>query len=225
MTVITYIPQLLQGVWITLLLVTCALSIGIILAMLMTLGVISKRPYLSAPINALVFFIRGTPLLVQFFLIYYGSGQFEWLRDSALWTVLREPFACAVLALALNTSAYTTALFKGAIEAVPKTEIMAAHALGMSKALTMRRIMLPIAFRLALPAYSNEVVIVLKGSSLASTITILDLMGVTNQLIGQTYESMKFLAIAGGIYLVLNALVISLFKVIERRINIHLRQH
>ncbi len=222
MTLIDYIPQLLQGTLTTLLLMVSALAIGIILALFMTLGIISKRPYLSFPINALVFFIRGTPLLVQFFLIYYGSGQFDWLKASPLWIILREPFACAVIALALNTSAYTTVLLKGAIDGVPKNEVMACHALGMSKSLMLRRIILPIAFRIALPAYSNEVVIVLKGTSLASTITILDLMGVTNQIIGQTYESMKFLALAGVIYLLLNAFIIGIFKMIERKVNIHL---
>jgi len=215
--IIDYLPQLLQGTATTLLLMACALAIGIFLALIMTLCAISRHSLLRWPVNAIVFFIRGTPLLVQIFLIYYGSGQFDWLKASPLWIVLREPFACAVIALAINTASYTTVLLKGAIEAIPEGEVIACQALGMSRLLMMRYIILPRAFRIVLPAYSNEVVIVLKGTSLASTITILDLMGVTNQIIASTYATMEFLAIAGVIYLGLNALLMMGFKAVERR--------
>src|SRR5262249_7460180 len=159
-------------------LMLCSLMLGLILALLMTLGLLSKRCYLVIPIKLYLFFLRGTPLLVQIFLIYYGSAQFDWLKASPLWNIFQNPFLCAVLALAFNTSAYTTVLLKGAIDSVPENEVIACTALGMSKLLMFRRIILPRAIRIALPAYSNEVIMILKGTSLASTITILDLMGV-----------------------------------------------
>jgi arginine transport system permease protein len=220
--IVEYLPQLAHGILITVLLMIGALALGIVLALLMTLALISNRIYFVAPVQALVFFIRGTPLLVQIFLIYFGSGQFDWLKASFLWPLLREPFVCAVIALALNTAAYSTVLFKGAVDSVPENEVSGCHALGMSKFLMLRRIILPRAFRIALPAYSNEVIIVLKSTSLASTITILDLMGVTNKIIAQTYLTIEFLAIVGVIYLLLNSLIVTLFKYIERKANVYL---
>lgn len=222
MNLLTYLPQIISGLTTTVLLMLCALAVGTCLALVMTLAAISKSPALRAPVNAFVFFIRGTPLLVQIFLIYFGLGQFDWLRATPLWLVLREPFACAVLAFALNTSAYTTVLLKGALASVPATEIVACQALGMSRALMLRRIIIPRALRIALPAYSNEVIMILKGTSLASTITILDLMGVIEQIISQTYQTIPYLCVAGVVYLTLNALIIGAFRVVERRANRYL---
>lgn len=212
-----YLPQLLNGVIMTIGLMIGALLLGIMLALLLTLGLVSKKKIFHRPANALVFFVRGTPLLVQIFLIYYGSGQFEWLQNSPLWVVLKEPFFCAVIALAINTGAYTSVLLKGAIDAIPEGEILACQALGMSTGLMMRRIMLPRAFRIMLSSYSNEVVIVLKGTSLASTITLLDLMGVTDQIIANTYATMEFLLVAGVIYLILNGLIMLGFRYLESK--------
>src|SRR3989338_8563956 len=162
------------------------------------------------------FLCLGTPLLVQIFLIYYGVGQFEWIRNSVLWIILREPMACAIIAFSFNTACYTTIILKGAIHSVPRNEIDACHAMGMSKWQAMRRIIFPRAFRIALPAYSNEVLIILKSTSLASTITLLDLMGVTQQLISETYDTVTFYVIAGVIYLLLNAIITSIFMFLQR---------
>lgn len=222
MTFLAYLPDLAQGILTTLLLMLAALAFGSSLALVMTLIAISRFSILRYIVNALVFFIRGTPLLVQIFLLYYGLAQFDWLKASPLWWILREPFACAVLALGLNTAAYTTVLFKGAIASVPQNEVAACQALGMSRALMLRRIILPQALRMAIPAYSNEVIMVLKATSLASTITILDLMGVANQLAAQTYETFEFLAVAGVIYLLLNGILVRVFKVLERKFGAHL---
>lgn len=211
------IGQMFTGVWLTLQLLGCALVVGIVLAILLTLARLSGRPYLVWPAQLYVFVIRGTPLLVQFFLIYFGLSQFAVIRDSALWVVLREPFACAVLALAINTSAYTSVLLSGAIRAIPPGEIEACKALGLSWFGMMRRVILPRAFRLALPAYSNEVVMVLKGTSLASTITLLELFGVTKQLIAQTYADIQYMLLAGILYLILNALIIGGFRYLEAK--------
>jgi len=215
---VEYFWQLLSGALTTIELMLLAILFGLSLAVIFTLLSLTKKMFFTWPINAFIYFIRGTPLLVQIFLIYYGSGQFTWLRESGLWFIFKEPFACAVIALALNTSAYTTVLLRGAIASVPTAEVQAAKALGMSYLLTLRRIILPRALRIVLPAYSNEVVMVLKGTSLASTITLLELMGMTRQIIAQTYQTIEFFLIAGLLYLILNGLVMFGFKVLEKRL-------
>jgi len=211
MNFMDYLPQLASGLSITLLLMIASVGTGLLLAILMTICSYSDKWIVRKCINLIVFFIRGTPLLVQIFLIYYGMGQFEWIRSSSLWFILREPMACAIIALSLNSACYTTIILQGGIQSVPKNEIAACHAIGMPKWLAFRRIIFPRAFRLAIPAYSNEVIIILKGTSLASTITLLDLMGVTQQLISQTYATIEFYIIAGIIYLLLNAVITGVF--------------
>jgi arginine transport system permease protein len=215
-TILSYLPDLLSGLSITLLLMVASIAVGFILAIAMTIACMSDRFFVRKPVELFVFFIRGTPLLVQLFLLYYGTGQFEWIRESAAWFILRSPMACAIISLSINTACYTSVLLKGAIHSVPKNEIAACEALGMSKWLALRRIILPRALRIALPAYSNEVIIVLKCTSLASTITLLDLMGITQQLITQTSETVEWYITAGVIYLALNAVITSLFSVLQR---------
>ncbi|MDF3054469.1 MAG: occM [Gammaproteobacteria bacterium] len=222
--IIQHLPELISGLGVTLALMFSALVPAIILALLLTPAARSKHLWLSLPVDGFIFFMRGTPLLVQIFLIYYGSAQFEWVRASFLWVALREPFACATIALALNSCAYTIVLLKGAIQSVPREEITACYALGMSQFLTFWRITLPRAIRIILPAYSNEVVIILKSTSLANTITILDLMGVTNKIAGETYAVIPFLFIAGAIYLALNFVILSAFRSLEKRANVYLYQ-
>jgi His/Glu/Gln/Arg/opine family amino acid ABC transporter permease subunit len=212
-----YLPALFSGTLITLALLVCSLTLAFCIALLLSIAISSNKPALTWPVNIYIFFIRGTPLLVQFFLIYFGSSQFAFIRESFLWDALKNPFVCAVLALTLNSAAYTTVLLRGAIRAIPKGEIEAGKALGLSSFLLLRKIILPRAFRLVLPAYSNEVVIILKGTSLASTITLLDLMGVTQNIISSTYATLEFLLLAGLIYLVLNASLIGFMRLIERR--------
>lgn len=215
----TYLPQIISGTLITIELVIAALIVGLFCAIILTIGASSQKKYLVWPINAFTFVIRGTPLLVQFFIIYFGSSQFEWLRNSIFWVIFQRPFTCAILTLAINTCAYTTVLFTGAVKSVPRGEVEACKALGMSWLLMMRRIIFPRAFRIALPAYSNEVVMVLKGSSLASTITLLDLFGVTQRIIAETYAAIEFLLLAGIIYFILNALLITGFRFAEQKLN------
>ena len=213
---LTYQSQLWSGLSVTLALMVFALLIGFVLALLFSLLLVSGRRYLQAPVNAYIFFIRGTPLLVQFFLFYFGFAQFNLLHQSFLWPLLQQPFVCAVIALALNSAAYTTVLLGGAIRNVPQGEVEAGYALGMSRGLCLRRIILPRAWRNVLPAYSNEVVLVLKGTSLASTITLMDLMGVTRRIIAQTYTPMEGLFVAGVIYLMITAVIVTAFKMLER---------
>ena len=149
---------------------------------------LSKNFLVRAPVYGFIFYFRGTPLLVQLFLVYYGSGQFRpELEALGLWTFFREAYFCAVFTLTLNTAAYTAEILRGAIQAVPYGEIEAARAMGMSRSLLYRRIILPKAFRIALPAYSNEVVFLFQATSLVSIITLLDLTGVARVLVARTF--------------------------------------
>lgn len=213
-----YLPKLASGLSITLILMCSSIIMGFLFAVIMTAGLFSEIKLIRKSIEIFVFFIRGTPLLVQLFLIYYGLGQFEWIRESLFWIVLKEPMTCAIIALSINSACYTTILLQGAIQSVPKNEIAACHALGMSKWLAFRRIIFPRAFRLALPAYSNEIIMILKSTSLASTITLLDLMGVTQQLIAQTYETVELYLIAGMIYLIINTILMGMLKLFQRQV-------
>ena len=155
-------------------------------------------------------------LLIQIFLIYYGPGQFESLRNSVLWPLLSEPWFCAMLALALNSAAYSTLLFYGAVKAIPAGQWQSCSALGMTRLQTLR-ILVPYALKRSLPAYSNEVVLIFKGTSLASTITIMDIMGYAQQLNAQTYDTLAVFGMAGVIYLVVNGLLTILMRQMEKR--------
>lgn len=209
---VTYLSDFLSGTIITLTLTLSAIALGLMLAIIFTIGTTFANSWVKKPIAALVFFITGTPLLVQIFLLYYGVGQFEWIRATSLWIVLREPMACAIIALSLNTAAYTSILLQGAIQSVPKSEVAACEALAMTKWQAFKWVIFPRAFRIAIPAYSNEVIMILKSSSLASTITLLEIMGVTQALIAQTYQPIEWYMVAGVIYLILNFFIIMLFK-------------
>ncbi len=219
-TIYQYLPSMCSGLVVTIELMLGSLICGLLLALIFTLFAANGKTFLKVPVDAFVFFIRGTPLLVQIFIIYYGSGQWVWLRSTFLWDILRHPFGCATLALAINTAAYTTALLVGVIRAVPRGEIEACQVLGMSKWQMLRRVVFPRAFRLALPAYSNEVIMILKSTSLASTITLLDLMGMMRDMIAKTYQVLPFFIVAGVFYLCLNSIIIGIFKLLERRYHV-----
>lgn len=217
------VPRLLEGLPLTLGLVSLSLACGFVLAVGLALVRIGGNRVASRIVYGYVYVFRGTPLLVQIFLIYYGLGQFHWLRDSAVWIVLREPFWCAIIALTLNTAAYTSELIRGGIESVPHGQIEAARACGMSGALLFRRIVFPIAIRQALPAYGNEVILMVKSSSLASTITIMEVTGIAKKIISQTFQPVEVFIVAGSIYLALNFIVTRAVMIIERRLSPHLR--
>ncbi len=212
----SYLPELLGGLATTLQLTVMSLLLGGCLALLMTWIQDRQVPVLRQCVEGVLVFFTGTPLLVQIFLIYYGPAQFDWVKASPLWILLREPWFCAVLALGLNTAAYSTRLFKGALDAVPKGEVLACQALGMSVWQTLS-IKLRHAMRHVVPAYSNEVILVLKGSSLASTITIMDIMGLAQRLNAQTYDTLGVFGMAGAIYLTMNGSLTLLFRWVEKR--------
>jgi polar amino acid transport system permease protein len=211
------LPKLLDGALLTVELVVLALALGMVFALPAALMRVSRNWWLRAPAYGYIFFFRGTPLLVQIFLIYYGLGQFEAVRESAFWPILREPYWCAIIAFALNTGAYTAEILRGAIEAVPTGQIEAARAFGMSKSLCYRRVILPQAWRIAMPAYGNEVILMLKGSALASTITLLDLTGMARTIIARTYMPVEIFLAAGALYLLLTFIFTRAYRLLERR--------
>ncbi|MEY3037473.1 MAG: hypothetical protein RL143_40 [Pseudomonadota bacterium] len=214
-----YFPRLFDGVWLTLELVLYSALAGLAIAVPLALMRASKNRLVSALPWAYVYFFRGTPLLVQIFLIYYGSAQFDLIRNTSLWEIFSEPFWCALIALTLNTAAYSAELVRGAIQSIPKGEIEAAEAFGMSKLVQIRRIVLPRAFGIVLPAYGNELILMLKGSALASTITLLDLTGMARTIIARTYTPLEIFFAAGMLYLAIAALFILAFRFIERWLN------
>jgi polar amino acid transport system permease protein len=217
------VPDLMEGAVLTFELVTLSLLIGLVLALPLALMRTSKSRLLWMPAYGYIFYFRGTPLLVQIFLTYYGLGQLEAVRESFLWPIFREAYWCAIIAFSLNTAAYTAEIFRGAIQAVPVGEIEAARAVGMSRGLQLRRIVLPSALRLALPAYSNEVILMLKGSALASTITLLDITGVARVIVSNTFAPYEIYITAGALYLTLTYFITRLFKHAEWRLSPHLR--
>lgn len=220
--VIQYFPRLLEGALTTIELVLVSGIIGSMLALPIGLARHSHRPWLNALPYAYIFFFRGTPLLVQIFLVYYGLAQFDAVKESVLWPYLREPYWCAIIAFSLNTSAYTAEILRGALGNVPKGEVEAAKTIGMRKVKLYQRIMLPRAFGMILPAYGNEVILMLKGSALASTITILDLTGMARTIIARTYTPIEMFLAAGLVYLVISVMIIWIFRFLERRFNGHL---
>lgn len=211
-----YLPTLLQGLQTSLSLTVCALLIGFTLAVVMTVIMAGRKEPLRWLTKGYLTLFTGTPLLIQIFLIYYGPGQFESLRNSVLWPLLSEPWFCAMLALALNSAAYSTLLFYGAVKAIPAGQWQSCSALGMTRLQTLR-ILVPYALKRSLPAYSNEVVLIFKGTSLASTITIMDIMGYAQQLNAQTYDTLAVFGMAGVIYLVVNGLLTILMRQMEKR--------
>ena len=204
-------------------LVALALVVGMCLAIPLALARVSKYPALWMPVYGFIFIFRGTPLLVQIFIVYYGFGQSEAVRESFLWPFFKEAYWCAIFTFSLNTSAYTAELLRGAIQAVPHGEIKAARSLGMPRLLMLRRVVVPRAFRLALPAYGNEIILMLKGSALASTITLLDLTGVARVIVARTYAPYELFLMAALMYLALTLLIVRALKYAEWRLSPHLR--
>lgn len=210
------IPALLAGLPLTLQLAASSISIGFIMALLLALAQQGNHRFVVWPIRAFVAVFRGTPLLVQIFLIYYGLGQFRpTLQAIGLWWLFREPYWCAIIALSLNTAAYGSEILRGAIQGVPRGLVEAATASGMSRYLTLRLVVLPLALRQAIPSYSNEIVLMVKGTSLASIITLVEVTGIAQGLISQTYRAVEVFVTAGAIYLTLNFTIISALNALE----------
>ena len=193
-----FLPQLWDGTLVTLQLVGLAVLIGLFVAIPLGLARASRHWYIRALPYSYIFFFRGTPLLLQLFLVYYGISQFQAVRDSFLWPYLREPFWCALITMTMHTAAYIAEILRGAIQAVPPGEVEAARALGMSKRQALQHIILPRAIRIGLPAYGNEVILMLKASAVVYTVTMMDIMGVIRTINSRTYEYELFFMVAGG---------------------------
>ncbi|WP_245310007.1 ABC transporter permease [Rhizobium sp. R339] len=204
-----------RGLFLTLVLTFASLAAGFAISVPLAFLRASSNPWASAPVLAYTYAFRGTPLLVQLFLVYYGIGQLPLVRQSFLWTVMREPFWCAFIAFTLNSAAHTTEVLRGGIQAVPRGQIEAAKALGLSHFQTARFIAFPLALRIALPAYANEVVGMLKASSLASTITLLEMTGLARQLVSETFAPYEVFIAAGAFYLLLTLLITQGFQILE----------
>ena len=218
------IPVLLKGLTMTLMLTFLSVCIGFCLGLGLALLRRSGNAFAAnfARLYSIIF--RGTPLLVQLFLIYYGLGQVKFIHDTpALWWVVSEGSRCAVLALALNTAAYTSEILYGGLQSVPHGLVEAAKACGMGPFTRFRRIEFPIAIRQALPAYGNELVLMVKGTSLASTITVLEITGYAKRLMSQTFAIFEVFAIAGVIYLAINLVLVGVVRLVEHRLMRHTR--
>jgi arginine/ornithine transport system permease protein len=221
--IISSFPQYLWGLVNTVWLTAASLLIGLLLAVPLAVLRSSRSPLLHGPVWAFTYVFRGTPLFIQLLLIYYGSGQFEWIKESWAWPFLREAWFCALLAFGLNTAAYTTEIIRGAIQATPHGEVEAARACGMSSGLMYRRIILPSALRRALPAYGNEAVFMLHGTAVASQVTILDLTGVASVINSRYYTPYEAFSMAALFYMVLTFGIVLLFYQLERRFLRHLK--
>ncbi|HGO5823501.1 TPA: arginine ABC transporter permease ArtM [Mannheimia haemolytica] len=212
-----YLVEISQGIGTSLQLTFVALIIAFILAIILTFILSLENRPLKCLVNGFITLFTGTPLLIQFFLIYSGPGQFEWITQSSVWALLSDAWFCAVLALALNSAAYSTLLFHGAVKAIPKGQWETCAALGLSRLDTLK-ILIPYALKRALPSYSNEVILVFKGTSLASTITIMDIMGYARQLYGTEYDALTIYGMAGVIYLVITGIMTVLLRKLESKV-------
>lgn len=222
------LPQYADGLWLTLQLTVLSLLAGLLLAIPLAVLRISPRRGVSSPVWAFTYFFRGTPMLIQLLLIYYGLGQFDWIQaqwqaSNAFWLIFREPYGCALVTFTLNTCAYTTEILAGALRATPHGEIEAAQACGMSRVTMLRRILIPGALRRALPAYSNEAIFMLHGTAIASTVTLMDLTGAARNAYSQHFAPFEAFLFAGALYLTLTFSLVGLFRLAERRYLAHLQ--
>ena len=216
-------PKLLSGLNLTIQLVTISLFLGFCLAIGLALLRLSNNTFLSFFAKTYVFYFRGTPLLVQIFLIYYGIAQFEIIRETFVWSFFKEAYWCGILALTLNTCAYSSEIIRGGIQSVPFGQIESAKSVGMSRFLLYRRIILPIAFRQALPAYGNEMILMVKATSLVSTITLMEVTGIARLIIAKTFSPVEIFIVAGLIYLTINFIVTRLVNFCEIKLTPYLR--
>ena len=213
------IPELLNATILTIQLTLFSLIVGIFLGLFFAILRLNKNKVVSGFSYYYSFIFRGTPLLVQLFIIYFGLAQLEFIRESFLWTVLKKPFWCAIIAFALNTGAYTAEIFRSGFEKVDKQLIDAAKSLGMSKYNTFYKIILPVGLKRSIPAYGNEMILMLKGTSLASTVTLIDLTGAAKYIISTHFNPVEVFIFTGSIYLFFTFLIHNFIKFIEKKNN------
>jgi octopine/nopaline transport system permease protein len=215
--------EVITGLDNTLLLLVISLPIGFVLSLVFAIGRVSKNKFISKPIASYIFIIRGTPLLVQIYLIYFGLGSIEFIRESFLWYLLKEPFWCGVLALTINTVAYGSEIFRGGIQSVTKGQIESGLSLGLNKITLLRKIIFPIALRKVLPSYGNELILMVKATSLVSLTTYMEMTGIARKIMAKTFAPVEAFVAAGILYLFLNFLMVQFVKYLEWKYNPHLR--
>ncbi len=210
-------PKLLSAAAITLKLLSVSLIIGLFIGLLFAILRLNKNIFINRLAYGYSYLFRGTPLLVQIFIIYFGLGQIEYLRTTFLWTILKEPYWCAIIAFALNTGAYTSEILRSAFQTIKPGIIEAGKSLGVSSKVIFYKIQIPIAIRQSLPAYGNEIILMMKGTSLASTVTLMDLTGVAKYIISTTFRPVEVFIVAGGIYLFMTFIIHNVIKFLEKK--------
>ena len=212
-------PKLLNATVITLKLLSASLFFGLFIGLLFAVLRMNKNPIINKFSYVYSYVFRGTPLLVQIFIIYFGLGQIEYLRSTHLWIILKEPYWCAIIAFALNTGAYTSEILRSAFQTIKPGYIEAGKSLGISNKVIFYKIQIPIAIKQSLPAYGNEIILMLKGTSLASTVTLMDLTGVAKYIISTTFKPIEVFIVAGGIYLFMTFIIHNFIKYLEKKFS------
>ena len=212
-------PKLLNAAVVTLKLLSVSLIVGLFIGLLFAILRLNKNIFINKFAYGYSYVFRGTPLLVQIFIIYFGLGQIESLRSSFLWVILKEPYWCAIIAFALNTGAYTSEILRSAFQTIKPGIIEAGKSLGISNKIIFYKVQIPIAIRQSLPAYGNEIILMLKGTSLASTVTLMDLTGVAKYIISTTFKPIEVFIVAGGIYLYMTFIIHNLIKFLEKKFS------
>ena len=210
-------PKLLNAAVVTLKLLSVSLIVGLFIGLLFAILRLNKNIFINKFAYGYSYVFRGTPLLVQIFIIYFGLGQIESLRSSFLWVILKEPYWCAIIAFALNTGAYTSEILRSAFQTIKPGIIEAGKSLGISNKIIFYKVQIPIAIRQSLPAYGNEIILMLKGTSLASTVTLMDLTGVAKYIISTTFKPIEVFIVAGGIYLFMTFIIHNVIKFLEKK--------
>ena len=214
---ITSFPKLLGATVITLKLLSASLFFGLFLGLFFAILRLNKNIFVNKFAYGYSYVFRGTPLLVQIFIIYFGLGQIEYLRSTVLWVVLKETYWCAIIAFTLNTGAYTSEILRSAFQTIKPGIIEAGKSLGISNKIIFYKIQIPIAIRQSLPAYGNEIILMMKGTSLASTVTLMDLTGVAKYIISTTFKPIEVFIVAGGIYLFMTFIIHNVIKYLEKK--------
>ena len=215
--IISSFPKMINAAFITIQLLSLSLLIGLFIGLFAAILRLNKNIFINKLAYGYSYLFRGTPLLVQIYIIYFGLGNIEFIRSTFLWVFLKEPFWCAIIAFALNTGAYTSEILRSAFQTIKPGVIEAGKSLGISYKIIFYKIQIPIAIRQSLPAYGNEIILMLKGTSLASTVTIMDLTGVAKHIISTTFKPVEVFILAGSIYLFMTFIIHNVIKFLEKK--------
>ena len=210
-------PKLLNATLITLKLLSVSPILGLFIGLSFAILRMNNNKLINKFAYGYSYIFRGTPLLVQIFIIYFGLGQIEYLRTTFLWVVLKEPYWCAIIAFSLNTGAYTSEILRSAFQTIKPGYLEAGRSLGIPSKIIFTKIQIPIAIKQSLPAYGNEIILMLKGTSLASTVTLMDLTGVAKYIISTTFKPVEVFIVAGGIYLFVTFIIHNVIKYLEKK--------